>query len=134
MSALGRTLDPAFDGWHRVVQVGNETASFMLAAGIFALIYKLTPHKHVQWKDVWIGAVFAAGLHLLGRSMIGLYIGHSSVASRLGAAGSLAVVLVWVYYSAQVLLIGAEFTWVYANRVGFRRAAPSLPMVRERGA
>jgi membrane protein len=76
----------------------------------------------VQWRDVWIGAVVTALLFTLGRFLIGLYIGKSGIASGFGAAGSLIVVFVWVYYSAQIFLIGAEFTWVYAKTFGSMRA------------
>ena len=72
----------------------------------------------VQWRDVWVGAAVTALLFSIGKHLIGLYIGKSSVASGFGAAGSLVVVLVWVYYSAQIFLLGAEFTWVYAHSYG----------------
>ena len=91
-------------------------------AAMFALIYKVMPSVRVQWKDVWIGAVFTAILFMVGKSLIGLYIGSSGLVSGFGAAGSLVVVMVWVYYSAQIFLIGAEFTWVYANAFGSRRS------------
>ena len=81
----------------------------------FAMIYKLMPRVRVQWRDVWVGAAVTALLFTIGKHLIGLYIGKSSVASGFGAAGSLVVVLVWVYYSAQIFLLGAEFTWVYAH-------------------
>jgi len=84
----------------------------------FAMIYKLMPRAQVQWVDVWVGAVVTALLFSIGKHLIGLYIGKSSVASGFGAAGSLVVVLVWVYYSAQIFLLGAEFTWVYAHEFG----------------
>ncbi|MBP8309176.1 MAG: YihY/virulence factor BrkB family protein [Burkholderiaceae bacterium] len=118
---FGRRLNPVFGNWSDVVEVGNAMGGFVLAAMAFALIFKVMPRVQVQWKDVWIGAVFTAGLFSLGKSLIGLYIGRSGIASGFGAAGSLVVVLLWVYWSAQILLIGAEFTWVYANRFGSRR-------------
>ena len=89
---------------------------------MFALIYKTMPRVRVHWKDVWIGAVFTAVLFMVGKTLIGLYIGTSGVVTGFGAAGSLVVVLVWVYYSAQIFLIGAEFTWVYANDFGSRKS------------
>jgi len=76
------------------------------------------PRVKVQWRDVWVGAAVTALLFTVGKHLIGLYIGKSSVASGYGAAGSLVVVLVWVYYSAQIFLLGAEFTWVYARTYG----------------
>jgi membrane protein len=95
--------------------------SLALTAVMFALIYKVMPRARVQWRDVWIGALFTAALFILGKFAIGWYLGQSSVASGFGAAGSLLVLLLWVYYSAQIFLIGAEFTWVYANTYGSRR-------------
>jgi membrane protein len=94
---------------------------------MFALIYKVMPRARVEWKDVWTGAVFTALLFDLGKFLIGLYIGHSGVTSGFGAAGSLVIVLLWVYYSAQIFLIGAEFTWVYANTVGSRKPVITNP-------
>jgi uncharacterized BrkB/YihY/UPF0761 family membrane protein len=101
-----------------------------LAGLVFALIFKVMPRVHVLWKDVWIGALFTAALFALGRSLISLYIERSGVAFGFGAAGSLVVVVLWVYWSAQILLIGAEFTWVYANLFGSRKAAGPAPAAR----
>ncbi len=126
VAALGHTLEPIFEGWHAVVALGSATGGFLLAALVFALIFKVMPRVHVQWKDVWVGALFTAALFALGKSLIGLYIGRSGVASGFGAAGSLVVVLLWVYWSAQILLLGAEFTWVYANRYGSRCADAAM--------
>jgi membrane protein len=89
-----------------------------MVTAIFAMIYKIMPRAKVQWRDVWVGAAVTALLFTVGKHLIGLYIGKSSVASGYGAAGSLVVVLVWVYYSAQIFLLGAEFTWVYARTYG----------------
>ena len=102
----------------------------------FAMIYKIMPRVRVQWRDVWVGAAVTALLFAIGKHLIGLYIGKSSVASGYGAAGSLVVVLVWVYYSAQIFLLGAEFTWVYAHAYGSfkntpRPAAKSSPVRAE---
>jgi len=124
---FGRRLGPVFGNWSAIVEVGNAVVGFLLAAIVFALIFKIMPRVRVQWKDVWIGALFTAALFSLGKMLIGLYIGRSGVASAFGAAGSLVVVLLWVYWSAQILLIGAEFTWIYANRFGSRRAENVLP-------
>jgi membrane protein len=122
LAALGHTLNPIFSGWQALAATANAVGGFVLAAGVFALIFKIMPRVHVMWKDVWVGALFTAVLFALGKSLIGLYIGRSGVASGFGAAGSLVVILLWVYWSAQILLIGAEFTWVYANRFGSRSA------------
>jgi len=85
------------------------------------------PRVKVQWRDVWVGAAVTALLFTVGKHLIGLYIGKSSVASGYGAAGSLVVVLVWVYYSAQIFLLGAEFTWVYARTYGSMKDMKDLP-------
>ena len=121
LATVGRLWGPAFDGWYAVAAVTDALGGFVLVAVMFALIYKIMPSVRVHWKDVWIGAVFTAILFMVGKSLIGLYIGRSGVVSGFGAAGSLVVVLVWVYYSAQIFLIGAEFTWVYANAFGSRK-------------
>jgi membrane protein len=92
--------------------------SFGFVALLFALLFKLLPNAPIAWRDVWLGAVLTAALFTLGQYLIGLYLGRSSVASAYGAAGSLAVILVWVYYSAQIVLFGAELTHVYAREHG----------------
>jgi membrane protein len=96
-------------------QVVNQAVSFAVITLLFALIFKLLPDAEIAWKDVWVGAALTAVLFTVGKYLIGLYLGNSSVGSAYGAAGSLAVFLVWVYYSAQILFFGAEFTQVYAN-------------------
>lgn len=139
VAALGQTLNPIFGGWQTVVALSSSVGGFALAAVVFALIFKVMPRVHVMWRDVWIGAVFTAALFALGKSVIGLYIGRSGVASGFGAAGSLVVVLLWVYWSAQILMVGAEFTWVYANLFGSRKktqpadAAPAALAIRQAG-
>jgi len=126
LGAMGNWLQPVFGGWLALAALVNALGSFLLVAAMFALIYKVMPRAQVQWRDVWTGAVFTATLFTFGKFLIGLYIGRSGVISGFGAAGSLVVVLLWVYYSAQIFLIGAEFTWVYANAYGSRRVvAPS---------
>ncbi len=129
LAALGHTLKPVFEDWHTVVALGSAIGGFLLAALMFALIFKVMPRVHVMWKDVWIGALFTAGLFALGKSLIGLYIGRSGVASGFGAAGSLVVILMWVYWSARILLIGAEFTWVYANLFGSRKPGAAVHLL-----
>ena len=126
LAALERWWYPIFGDWYALAAVINALGSFLLVAVMFALIYKVMPRVRVQWRDVWIGALFTALLFTLGKSLIGLYVGRSAVTTGFGAAGSLVVVLMWVYYSAQIFLLGAEFTWVYANAFGSRRAAPGL--------
>ena len=121
ISALGRWWASAFGSWEALAQAVNLAVGFMLTTGVFAMIYKIMPRVNVRWHDVWLGAGITAGLFTVGRFLIGLYIGKSGVASGFGAAGSLAVIFVWVYYSAQIFLMGAEFTWVYATTFGSMR-------------
>lgn len=121
VSAMGKWWSGAFAGWELLAQAINLGLGFALTTGVFAMIYKIMPRVRVQWRDVWIGAAVTALLFTIGRFLIGLYIGTSGIASGFGAAGSLIVVFVWVYYSAQVFLIGAEFTWVYATTFGSMR-------------
>ncbi len=124
LSALGKWWAPMFGGWEVLAQVLNFVFSFAFVTAVFAMIYKIMPRVHVDWRDVWVGAAVTSLMFTLGKFLIGLYIGKSTVASGFGAAGSLAVVLVWVYYSAQIFLLGAEFTWVYAHTYGSRRGQP----------
>jgi membrane protein len=127
LSMAGRWLEPRFGNWYLVAATTNAIAGFVLIAAMFAVIYKVMPRVHVHWKDVWIGAVFTAILFTLGKYLIGLYVGQAGVISGFGAAGSLVVILVWVYYSAQIFLIGAEFTWVFANMFGSRKMKTEAP-------
>lgn len=125
LAMMGRWWSPVFGGWYVVAITTSAMGSFVLNAAMFALIYKVMPRVRVQWRDVWTGALFTALLFGMGRSLIGAWIGSSGVVTGFGAAGSLVVVLLWVYYSAQVFLMGAEFTWVYANVFGSRKNQPS---------
>lgn len=101
-------------------RVGDLLISLMVAGLLFAVMYKILPDTKVEWSDVWIGAAITAVLFTAGKYLIGTYLAHSSTASVYGAAGSLAVFLLWVYYSAQIFLFGAELTVVYARRYGSR--------------
>lgn len=128
MAATGRWWGSLFGGWELTAQTLNVLAGFALTAVVFALIYKLMPRVRVLWSDVWLGAVVTSLLFTVGKFLIGLYIGKSSVASGFGAAGSLVIILVWVYYSAQIFLLGAEFTQVYARTFGsMRDSRPTAP-------
>ncbi len=127
IAALGRRLNPVFGGWQAVVEAGNAIGGFLLVAFMFGLIYKVMPRQRVLAADVWLGALIAALLFTGGKFVIGAYIGHSGIASGFGAASSLVVVLLWVYFSAQILLVGAEFTCVYARTFGSRKAIPAEP-------
>ena len=104
--------------WGGLAQGIDFAVSFAFVTVAFAMIYKLMPRARVEWRDVGVGAVVTALLFTVGKTAIGLYIGRSAVTSAFGAAASLAAMLVWVYWSAQIFLLGAEFTWVYARRLG----------------
>ena len=118
LSAFGKW----FGGWlpapELVLQGFNLIISFGVITVLFAMMFKLLPDARIAWSNVWVGAAITALLFTLGKFLIGLYLGKSDVGSAYGAAGSLVIVLLWVYYSAQILLFGAEFTQVYANTSG----------------
>jgi membrane protein len=96
----------------------NAVVSLGVITLLFAMIYKVVPDVKLKWSDVWVGALVTAGLFTVGKFLIGLYLGKSSFASTYGAAGSVVVILVWVYYSSQIILLGAEFTRAYVERFG----------------
>lgn len=98
----------------------NFVVSLLVTTLLFALIFKLLPDVQIRWKDVWIGALVTGFLFTIGKTLIGLYLGYSSVGSVYGAAGSLVALIVWVYYSSLIFFLGAEFTQVYARRYGTR--------------
>ena len=120
IAAFGKRYANAFGGWAIVAEALNFVLSFAVTTALFAMIYKILPRVRIGWRDVWIGAAVTALLFSLGKSLIGLYLGRSGVVSGFGAAGSLILVIVWTYYSAQVFLLGAEFTHVYAHACGSR--------------
>ena len=122
VAALGRWWSGAFGGWEVLAQSVNIVLGFLVTTGGFAMIYKLMSRVKVQWRDVWLGATVTALLFTIGRVLIGVYIGKSGIASGFGAAASLIVILIWVYYSAQIFLLGAEFTWIYARTFGSMRS------------
>ncbi|HEX7973699.1 MAG TPA: YihY/virulence factor BrkB family protein [Anaerolineales bacterium] len=99
-------------------QLINLVVSFIVITLLFALTFKYLPDVSISWRDVWLGAAFTALLFTIGKWLIGLYLGRSAFNSTYGAAGSLVVVLLWIYYSAQILFFGAEFTQVYGKRFG----------------
>jgi membrane protein len=99
-----------------LMETTNAVLSFVVITFMFAVIYKLLPDVKIAWRNVWTGAAVTAVLFTIGKTLIGLYLGRSTVASVYGAAGSLIVILLWVYYSAQIVFFGAEFTKVYARR------------------
>jgi membrane protein len=118
LAALGKYLGHFAPDIQLAWQVMNFLLSFGVITLLFALMFKFLPDVRIAWKDVWIGALITSFLFTLGKFLLGLYLGRTGVASTYGAAGSLVVVLVWVYYSAQILFFGAEFTQVHANRAG----------------
>ena len=113
LTAFGDYLNSILPFGRLVLTVLNFTVSLLLISILFAAIYKVLPDRHLEWRDVLLGAVVTAVLFTIGKSLIGLYIGSSAVASSYGAAGALIVLLLWVYYSAQIFLLGAEFTKVF---------------------
>jgi len=118
LAAMGKWFDNLLPVPEAILQIVNFLLSSAVITGLFAMIFKILPEAHIAWPDVWMGAAITSFLFTIGKFAIGLYLGKSEVASGFGAAGSLVVMLVWVYYSAQILLFGAEFTQVYANRFG----------------
>ena len=118
IAALGSWASRLLPGWESLLYLINTLFSLGVATVLFAMIFKVMPQAKVGWRDVWTGAGVTAVLFEVGKWLISLYIGKSSVTSSFAAAGSLVVLLVWVYYSAQIFLLGAEFTWVYANAHG----------------
>ena len=121
LTAITNWWGPVFAGWEFVANIVNFIFSFVMATGMFAMIYKIMPRVRVRWDEVWIGAAITAVLFTIGKFLIGLYIGRSGVATAFGTAGSLVALLVWVYYSAQIFLMGAEFTWAYSHIFGSRK-------------
>ncbi|HEY3254216.1 MAG TPA: YihY/virulence factor BrkB family protein, partial [Polyangiaceae bacterium] len=117
---VGQVFEHSLPGGALVWQVLNFCISFAVVTALFALIFKTLPDVHIQWRDVWIGSAVTAALFTLGKFGLGIYLGSAGVGSAYGAAGSIIALVIWVYYSAQVLLIGAEFTEVYASRFGSR--------------
>jgi membrane protein len=119
-AAVGKNLQTLIAPTPAVMQVVYLFFWFGVTTLLFALIYKILPDAHMDWSDVVVGAVVTSALFTIGRLLIALYIGKSSVASAYGAAGSVVLILVWVYYSAQVFFFGAEFTYVYTHKYGSR--------------
>ena len=118
LSAVQETIGNAIPVSEILLQIVNLIISIGVITVLFALIFKFLPDAEIAWRDVWLGAFVTSILFSIGKFVIGLYLGNSSVGSSFGAAGSLVVLLLWIYYSAQILLFGAEFTQVYANNYG----------------
>jgi membrane protein len=116
LAALSDYLDWILPGLATILHIVHLTLSFGFTTVLFAMIFKILPDKPVEWGEVWLGAAVAAMLFTIGKHLISLYIGSSNIASTYGAAGALIIILVWVYYSVQILLLGAEFAKAYTDQ------------------
>ncbi len=124
LSALGTFIQRAAPWLQIILTVVDLTASPIVITLLFALIFKILPEGHITWRDVWVGAVATAVLFTFGKWAIGLYVSRVAMASMYGAASSPMVILFWVYYSALIFFLGAEFTYVYAHEYGSRQTHP----------
>ena len=124
LAGIGKLEIDILPGLAPAWQLFNSAISFGFVSLLFAFIYYYLPDVKIRWQDVWVGAIITALLFTMGKLLIGLYLGRGSLGSAYGAAGSLIVFLTWVFYSAQILLFGAEFTQVYARRYG-RKIRPN---------
>jgi membrane protein len=122
ISVMGRWWAPLFGTWTVMLVIVNFVIGFLLSTLLFGMIYKWMPTARIAWRDVIIGAAGTALLFSIGKTAIGLYIGSSGVATGFGAASSLVAVMLWIYFSAQIFLVGAEFTWLYAQHYGSRKS------------
>lgn len=122
LTALGTYMNSFFPGIGTILHIVNFLVSYLMISALFAAIYKILPDRRLHWKDVAVGAFATAFLFTIGKTLIGLYIGSSTVASSYGAAGALVIVLLWIYYSSQIFLLGAEFTKVWASYHGSAEA------------
>ena len=134
LATLGKWWGAWLGAWEMLGYALDLVLNFGLLTLLFAMIYKMIPRVDVSWRDVWIGAAVTALLFTVGKFLIGMYLGKSDVTSSFGAAGSMVIVMLWVYYSAQIFLLGAEFTWVYANAFGSRRNEPKPEAATKSGA
>ena len=138
VTALLAGINSRVAGWlpatDALAQVVNLVLNFVLTTALFAMIFKWLPETRLAWRDVLIGAAVTAALFSIGRYLIGLYLGRAAIGSTYGAAGAFVVLLVWIYYSAQILLFGAELTFVYAQRFGSGVRTPDGAPVEPRAA
>ncbi|MGH7291165.1 MAG: YihY/virulence factor BrkB family protein, partial [Myxococcota bacterium] len=125
LAGLHDAIDAYFTLPNEALSFANFSLSFATVTALFAAIYKILPDVRIEWRDVWLGAAVTALLFTIGKSLIGVYLGRAGVTSVYGAAGSLVLVLLWVYYSSQLLFLGAEFTEVYSRLYGSRKQAGS---------
>ena len=133
LSAIGTTLFGPAESQAIIWKIINFIISFGVTTLLFALIYKVVPDVKIAWSDVWIGALVTTVLFTIGKFLIARYLATESTASSYGAAGALVLVLIWVYYSAQILFLGAEFTQVYAKSYGSKiePAENAVPVTEE---
>jgi membrane protein len=133
LAALGKYFSPVLPAPEIALKALDMSLSFAAITFLFALMFKLLPDVDVAWRDVWLGAAVTSLLFTAGKSLIGLYLGKSSIGSVYGAAGSLVIILVWVYYSSQIVILGAEFTkvWVRQRGSGFAPDASAVPLTAE---
>ena len=124
IAATGKFFGQFLPAPEGLLHLASLVLSLVVITVLFALLYKIVPDTRIEWRDVWVGATVTSALFTMGKFLIGYYIGKSGIGSAYGAAASLVVFLVWIYYSAQIFLLGAEFTRVYADRRG-SRSAPS---------
>jgi membrane protein len=127
LAALGAWLSPYLGDWHSSLLIIYVGLSLAISTVLFAFVYKYLPQERLSWRDVWVGGLVTGILFNLGKFAIGYYLGKSAFASVYGAAGSLLVLLLWAYYSAQIFLFGAEFTKSYSYVLGARSGAPRQP-------
>jgi membrane protein len=120
LSAIGATLEHVLPFPEFLLEIINFFVSFAIVTLLFAMIYKLLPDVSIRWDDVWIGAIITSLLFTIGKFLIGVYLGKSNVGIAYGTAGSIVVILIWVYFASQIFLLGAEFTAVYAHSRGSR--------------
>jgi membrane protein len=133
ISGMSEYLAPKVPGGAVALQAAQLAVSFALVTVLFALIFRFLPDAKVEWHDVWLGAIFTSLLFVIGKFGLGLYLGKSAAGSAYGAAGSLVILLLWVYYSAQILFFGAEFTQVYARTHGSMIGDTSKSDARQEG-
>src|SRR4029077_20978946 len=132
ISALGVFSAQAFPLFQGALHIANTLLSFIVITGLFAAIYRIMPDVRIEWRDVALGAAVTSLLFTVGKLLIGLYLGKASFASTYGAAASIVLLIVWVYYSGQVFFLGAEFTKVFADRYGSQPSQHLEDMVIEK--
>lgn len=134
ITALSDTVNQILPFGSVLIEGLNLLISYVLIALLFAAIYKVLPDRHLEWRDVWFGAFVTAALFTIGKSLIGIYLGSSAVGSSFGAASALIIVLLWIYYSSLIFLLGAEFTRAFSVEHGSHRDKADALKGREKRA